>query len=210
MPLPYIRAELGLEGEDGFTINGTTAPSIRSILVVGGSSGVGASSVQLLRLALPLAVIITTNSPKHNDHVMKLGATTCTDRHDPNLVEKAKSACPGGDGVDAIIDAVGGSAENAGLFDVLRPDGPKLYSQVFTGNKVVIPEGVSSVTIFGRMMFQLPGGMFAMSKLVDLVDDGKFKLPLQVNVSGNGLEAIGPGLEKLKAGVSGTKLVVSL
>ncbi|KAG8408387.1 putative secondary metabolism biosynthetic enzyme [Metarhizium acridum] len=209
-PLPYLREDLGPGREHVSNGNGVTIPPIRSVLVVGGSSGVGASAVQLLRQALPLATILTTNSPKHNDHIVKLGATTCIDRHDPNMVTTAKSASPAGGGVDAIIDAVGGAADNARLFDALRPDGPRVYSQVFTGDKIAIPDGVSSVAVFGRMMFQLPGGMLTMSKLVELVDNGKFKLPLQISIGGKGLEAIGTSLEKLKAGVSRTKLVVSL
>ncbi|KAK0718479.1 putative alcohol dehydrogenase [Lasiosphaeria miniovina] len=180
------------------------------VLIVGGSSGVGSSAVQLLRLALPSATILTTNSPKHNAHVAGLGATTCIDRSNPKLVEAVKAASPDGKGVDAIIDAVAGAAGEPDLFDVLRKDGPRLYSQVFTGDKIAVPEGVVGTPVFGRMTFQTPGGMNAMSKLVDLVDEGTFKLPLQVQVVGKGLDGIGPGLEKLKAGVSGTKYVVSL
>ncbi|EFY93692.1 alcohol dehydrogenase, putative [Metarhizium acridum CQMa 102] len=170
------------------------------VLVVGGSSGVGASAVQLLRQALPLATILTTNSPKHNDHIVKLGATTCIDRHDPNMVTTAKSASPAGGGVDAIIDAVGGAADNARLFDALRPDGPRVYSQVFTGDKIAIPDGVSSVAVFGRMMFQLPGGMLTMSKLVELVDNGKFKLPLQISIGGKDLRRLARVWRSLRPG----------
>lgn len=185
-------------------------PPLKSILVVGGSSGVGASAVQLLRAALPHATILTTNSPKHNAHVQKLGATECFDRSGHGIVADIKAASPTGEGVDAILDAVAGAAENARLFETLRHDGPKLYSQVFTGAKVTVPEGVSAQTAFGRMTFQVPGGMRAMDRLVDWVDQGKFTLPLRVEVVGNGLDAIGSGIEKLRGGVSGTKLVVSM
>ncbi|KHN94885.1 Alcohol dehydrogenase superfamily, zinc-type [Metarhizium album ARSEF 1941] len=208
-PLPYLREDSSPVG-DGPDAHGATAAPIRSVLVVGGSSGVGASAVQLLRLALPLATIISTNSPRHDEDITGLGATLCVDRHDPKLVATVKSVSPGGGGVDAIIDAVGGAAENAELFGALRVDGPRIYSQVLTGDKIAVPDGVSSVVVFGRMMFQLPGGMRAMSKLVELVEEGKFNLPLQVSVAGKAFEAIGTGLESLKAGVSRTKLVVSL
>lgn len=190
--------------------NETGLPYINSILVVGGSSGVGASAVQLLRAALPHATILTTNSPKHNAHAINLGATACFARNEPDIVATIKAASPTGQGVDAILDAVAGAAENPRLFEALRIDGPRLYSQVFTGAQVSIPEGVSAQTVFGRMTFQLPGGISAMDKLLDLVDRGQFKLPLRVMVVGKGLEAIASGIEILKAGVSGTKLVVSL
>jgi NADPH:quinone reductase-like Zn-dependent oxidoreductase len=190
--------------------NETEAPRLNSILVLGGSSGVGASAVQLLRAALPHATILATNSPKHNAHVMNIGATECIDRNEPDIVASIKSASPAGQGVDAILDAVAGAVENPRLFETLRHDGPRLYSQVFTGARVAIPEGVSAQTVFGRMTFQVQGGISAMDKLVDLVDMGQFKLPLRVVVVGKGLESIGSGIEVLKAGVSGTKLVVSL
>lgn len=190
--------------------NDTKPSDVNSILVVGGSSGVGASAVQLLRAALPHATILTTNSRKHNAHVINLGATACFDRNAPDIVPTIKAASPTGQGVDAIIDAVAGAGENTKLFETLRTDGPRLYSQVFTGAQVTIPEGVSAQTVFGRMTFQAPGGTSAMDKLLDLVGRGQFKLPLRITVVGKGFEAISSGLEILKAGVSGTKLVVSL
>jgi NADPH:quinone reductase-like Zn-dependent oxidoreductase len=186
---------------------------ITSVLVLGGSSGVGGSAVQLLRQALPDLVIITTNSAAHKEKVTKLGATAWVDRNleSSQLVKAIKQASPDGKGVDAIIDAVAGAADgNGAVFDAFRGDGPKLYSHVMTGTKVNVPHGVKAATVFGRMAFQVDGGGAAMTKLVDLVDAGKFKLPLEIEVVGKGLDVIGGGLEKLKSGVSGKKLVVSL
>ena len=186
---------------------------LTSVLILGGSSGVGASAVQLLRHALPELVIITTNSPEHNDRVTQLGATACVDRTlgGAQLVKAIKQASPNAKGVDAIIDAVAGALDgNGAVFDSFRDDGPKLYSHVMTGAKVNVPNGVKGATVYGRMAFQVEGGEAAMARLFDLVDAGKFKLPLEVEVVGKGLDVIGSGLDKLKAGVSGKKLVVSL
>jgi len=185
---------------------------IKSVLVAGGSSCVGSCAIQLLRIALGSEVtILSTNSRNNNPHILKLGATACIARNDPKLIDAVKEASPGGQGVDAILDAVGAAGENKQLFDALRPDGPKLYSEVMTGTKIDVPKGIKSTVVFGRMALQMRGGTTAMGKLADLVDEGKFKLPLAVEVVGNGLEAVGSGVEKLKAGgVSATKLVVSL
>jgi hypothetical protein len=49
-----------------------------------------------------------------------------------------------------------------------------------------------------------------MSSLAELVRQGKFKVPLRIKNVGSGFEAIAKGLEELKEGVSGTKLVVSV
>jgi hypothetical protein len=46
--------------------------------------------------------------------------------------------------------------------------------------------------------------------LASLVQSGKYKLPVEVEVAGNGLDSIKQGLDKLMKGVSGTKYVVSL
>lgn len=143
----------------------------------------------------------------------KLGATAWVDRNlgGAQLVKAIKQASPNARGVDAIIDAVAGALDgNGAVFDSFRDDGPKLYSHVMTGAKVNVPNGVKGATVYGRMAFQVEGGEAAMARLFDLVDAGKFKLPLEVEVVGKGLDVIGSGLDKLKAGVSGRKLVVSL
>ncbi len=209
----------------GIPIPPPSPPNIRSVLVLGGSSGVGACAIQLLKMALPDAVIISTNSPEHNKKLVELGAATCVDRNlsTEKVVEGVRKAAPEGKGVDAILDAVAGAQEDEGLFGVLRGDktGLRLYSYVATGREdVKVPNGVKSVEVFAHMMFMPPppapsvlanmANSAAMGRLGEMVEEGKFKLPLEVEVVGRGLEDIAAGLEKLKGGVSGTKLVVSV
>jgi hypothetical protein len=52
--------------------------------------------------------------------------------------------------------------------------------------------------------------MTAMSGLASLIESGKYKLPVKVEVIGKGFDTIEQGLDKLMKGVSGTKYVVSL
>lgn len=181
-----------------------------SILVLGGSSGVGAAAIQLLRNALPSSTILTTSSATHHPHLTSLGATKTLDRNSPTLVSDIRSATEGGKGVDVIIDAVASAATATNIFDTLRADGPREYSQVFTGDQVSVPEDVKRTVVFGRKIFELPGGKNSMTALVDLMNQGKYKLPIEVQKVGNGFESIEPGLEQLKNGVSGTKLVVTV
>lgn len=189
-------------------------PPLNSILIIGGSSGVGASAIQLLRLTLPAAKIITTNSSVHDKRLISLGASVCVDRNQPvqKVIAAVKAASPAGRGVDAILDAVSGAGEERALFDALKKDGPSLYTNVFTGKEVEAPEGVEATKVFAHMMFVTPDpeGASAMARLVDLVEEGKYKLPLEIEVVGRGLDEIGAGLEKLRGGVSGSKLVVGL
>lgn len=75
---------------------------------------------------------------------------------------------------------------------------------------VEVPKGVDSTIIFGRQTFSVKGGTSAVPALAILIESGKYKLPIKVEVLGKGFDTIEQGLEKLKKGVSGTKYVVSL
>ncbi|MCJ1386432.1 hypothetical protein MMC17_009558 [Xylographa soralifera] len=196
VPLPYL--------------DSTGSSSLRSILVLGGSSGVGAAAIQLLRLALPSATILTTSSAKHHAHLVSFGATECFERSAHEDTSAIKAATPGGAGVDAILDAVTAAAKQPSVFTALNPTGPKTYSQVVNGENVEVPEGINSTAVFGRQIFGAKGGTTAMSGLAGLVQSGKYKLPVKVEVVGKGFDAIEQGLDKLMKGVSGTKYVVSV
>jgi len=188
----------------------TGSSSLKSILVLGGSSGVGAAAIQLLRLALPSATILTTSSAKHHAHLVSLGATKCFERSAQEDTSAIKAATPGGSGVDAILDAVTAAASQPAVFTALNPTGPNIYSQVVTGQNVEVPKGVNLTAVFGRQIFNAKGGMTAMPGLANLVQSGKYKVPIKVEVLGKGFDTIGQGLDKLMKGASGTKYVVSL
>jgi NADPH:quinone reductase-like Zn-dependent oxidoreductase len=183
---------------------------LRSILVLGGSSGVGAAAIQLLRLALPSANILTTSSAKHHAHLLELGATKCFERSAQDDTPAIKAASPGSSGVDAILDTVSAAASQPAVFTALNLTGPKIYSQVMTGANVEVPQGIKSTVVFGRQIFDAKGGMTAMPGLASLIESRKYKLPVKVEVIGKGFDTIEQGLDKLMKGVSGTKYVVSL
>ena len=197
IPLPY------LEGgrEAGFQ------PS--SILVCGGSSSVGAMAVQLLRLALPQAQIFATASKQHHRTIENLGADQVFDHSSPSLVEELKKASSSGEGVDAILDAVNGVAVNPSLFEVLT--GPKAFAEVLTGRNVQeAPDGIKHAPVIGAAVYGQQGGSNLLAALERLLADGTLKLPTAVKVVGRGLDSISGGLQELRAGVSGTKLVVGI
>lgn len=182
-----------------------------SILVLGGSSGIGAAVIQYLRLALPGATIVTTSSKQHHERLLSLGATQCFKRSAQDDIAAIMTATPNNAGVDAILDAVGAAAHQPAIFTVLNPNGPQLYSQVITGQEVTVPNGVNGTAVFGRQIFGTNGGQAVLAGLVRLLESGQFKLPTNVEVVGKGFEAIQPNLERLmKDGVSGNKLVVSV
>ena len=196
VPLPHLDA--------------TGGSSLKSILVLGGSSNVGGAAIQLLRLALPSATILTTSSADHHAHLISLGATKCFDRSAQDDPSSIKAATAGGSGVDAILDAVAAAATQPAIFTALNPKGPKIYTRPFTGQNVEVPKGLESSAIFAQGIFDTKGGMKAMPGLADLVQSGRYKLPVKVEVLGEGFKTIDQGIDKLMKGVSRTKYVVTL
>lgn len=183
-----------------------------SVLVLGGSSALGAATIQLLRLAVPECKILTTSSPKHHKHLTNtLSANAAFDRNSTSLVEEVKSASPSTRGVEAIFDAVGAGSIQRGVFESFDPDGPKSYAQVWTGDdEVEVPAGVNSILFRGRDLPKLQGHQNIMRALQTLLEQGTYKLPLPVFNMGNGLDGLEKGLDAMRKGVSGKKLVVTI
>ena len=183
----------------------------------------GSCIVEILRLVLPSSNIIATSSAKHHEHVGSLGATTVVDYKAKDVVQQIKQAASSssssssssdvgeGQGVEAIVDAVNGVAENTSLFDVLTHPTNKFFVEVMTGQNVKsVPDDITHVPISLSLMFKRPGGNRVYASLSKLIQDGLFKLPIPITKVGQGFDAIGQGLLTLKNGVSGTKLVVGL
>lgn len=100
------------------------------------------------------------------------------------------------------------AATHPEVFGALRRDGPRMYSQVFTGQSVMVPDGVQSAVVFGRQVFEAPGGLSAMAALGKLIDEKKYKFPVPTTIVGKGWDAIETGLQQFEMGVSGQKLIV--
>ncbi|KAK7224636.1 hypothetical protein V2G26_012639 [Clonostachys chloroleuca] len=190
IPITYLTAAatiaVGLKVHiPGLPTKDTTEAPLRSILVLGGSSGF--------------------THPSRTTQI-SWGHVTL-ERSAQQDVAILKAATPQGAGVDAIIDAVGaGSAETA-VYGALREDGPKFYSLVITRPGVDLPEGIDATLVGGQSI--LDENQNAMKYLNKLLDEDKYKLPLNVEVVGKGFQAIETGLGKIMK-TSGTKLVVSL
>lgn len=190
---------------------GTNEHGIQSILVLGGSSGVGAMAIQYLRLALPEATVLATSSKQHHDRLVSLGANKCFERMSQDDPTDIRAVTTRGAGVDAILDTVGAAGIQPAVFAALSPNGPRIYSQVMTGAPIKVPETVSATVVFARQIFGTRGGQEMIPGLARLVECGQFKLPTDVEIVGNGFESIQPALERLMhEGVSGNKFVVSV
>lgn len=204
---------IGLKTSLPFLEDGPTSglqPS--SLLILGGSSAVGAATIQLLRLAIPECRILATSSTRHHDRLKNyLGVDEVIDRNSTSLLQDARQATADCQGVDAILDVVGAGGAQRDIFEALNPVGPKVYAQVWTGDEqIVAPDGVNSIMFRGRDLPQLPGNQNIVRALERLLQEEKYKLPLPVHHVGHGLSTLEKALELMRQGVSGEKLVVSI
>jgi NADPH:quinone reductase-like Zn-dependent oxidoreductase len=181
-----------------------------SILILGGSSGIGGAAIQLLRLAYPSLAILATSSPQHHTHLASLGATQLFDYHSSTVVSDIKGSSPGAKGVDMIIDCVSAGITQPDICDVLDDEGSKMYASVITGvDTPVVAKGVTKILINGWSLVGLQGGKQIIPALTRLVEEGHYKTPLSVRVVGHGLEQVPKVMDKVDS-ASGEKLVVVL
>jgi NADPH:quinone reductase-like Zn-dependent oxidoreductase len=161
---------------------------------------------------MPSCRILATSSPKHHSHLTEtLGADVAIDRSSASLADEVKAETAGSRGVDAILDVVGAGAMQRNIFNALSPDGPRRYAQVWTGDdEIEAPDSVESILFRSRQLPELPGGMNALQALRMLMEEGKYRLPVPVHNVGAGLEGLTKGLNLIRKGVSGEKLVVTM
>lgn len=109
---------VALTGKQALNFGGLPAATLSSIVVLGGSGGVGHVTLQIARAWAPDAKIATTCGTRNVDFCKKMGADTVIDYHEANWqdVVPALSA-------DIIFDTVGipGTAELA--YKLLRDGG---------------------------------------------------------------------------------------
>jgi len=106
-----------------------------TLLVHGGSSGIGVTAIQLAR-ALGSTVYVTAGSPEKCDACRTLGAAEAINYRTQDFEGEIKRIT-GGRGVDVILDMVGGSYTPKNL-RILAADGRLVYIHYFEGPKVEI------------------------------------------------------------------------
>lgn len=94
-------------------------PGARSLLIHGGSGGVGSTAIQLAK-AFGVHVIVTAGGPERVARCLELGADAAVDYRDPTADFTAAAAANGG--VDMVLDCIGGEYLARNL-DALKDDG---------------------------------------------------------------------------------------
>ena len=92
-----------------------------TLLIQGGSSGVGLAAIQIARRLLEGSVIVTASSEEKRRLCRDFGAAHAVDYRDPDWATKVREIT-GGEGVDVILDGQAGPYTQPEL-DLLRPDG---------------------------------------------------------------------------------------
>ena len=125
-------------------------------LVHGGASGVGTAAIALAK-ALGARVFATAGTPEKCAVCETLGAERAINYRDEDFVAVVKE-CTGGEGVDVILDMVGGDYVQRNL-EALAPEGRLVHIALQQGHKVTVnflPLMFKHLTITGSRLRARP------------------------------------------------------
>ena len=156
-PQSYTAAEAGALPETFFTVwtNLFERGRLRAgerLLVHGGSSGIGTAAIQLAA-AMGIRVFATAGSPEKCAACRDLGSEMAVNYHSEDFV-KAVKAATGGEGVDVVLDMVGGEYVQRNL-SCLRAEGRLVQIAFLGGSKSALnlaPLMLKRLTITGSTL----------------------------------------------------------
>ena len=225
LPLQLSTAATGLFQEDGLGLALPTAtPTKRggperegaergeTVLVWGGSTGVGSNAIQLARNAGYR--VVATASPRNFDYLRALGASAAIDRTSPSAVDALVAAI--GEGPLAGSIAIGAGSLPKVMRVAARAPGTKRVSSAapaFITRLLALraPRGVHVSGIWGgSLKDNAVGPAIYRDFLPGALATGAYRAEPIAEVVGHGLDAIPEGLQRLRKGVSARKLVVTI
>ena len=186
----------------------------QAVLIWGGASSVGTFAIQSAK-SLGFTVYATA-SPKHHEYLKKLGAHAVFDYKESDVVSQIVDAVKK-DGVnlhtahcvvngslqptlDVLKETKGDAVAKVAHSPVLPADHPTLDKTEIKFNFPPMDPAARD-----NHMFQCFHGW-----LQDGLKSGSVVPSPSIQVEGGGLVGLNPALDKLKAGVSGTKIVVPI
>ncbi|PPF66541.1 Zn-dependent oxidoreductase [Clavibacter michiganensis] len=216
----------------------STPPTGETVVVWGGSTSVGLNAIQLAVAAG--YDVVTTASPRNHELVLALGAGRAFDYRSPtavrdivtHLAESGRRVA----GVLAIGTGSGGPAVEiaiaTGARRVSMASPPVAFDTLPRGGRIGLPlvrlgirmgtatpalmlrarvHGIRATFIWGSaLMHDGVGSMLWERFLPAALAEGRYVAAPEAEVVGTGLAAIQPAMDRLRAGVSARKLVVSL
>lgn len=219
LPMGVVVSIFGLFHKDYLnlrlpTVDGPPAGAKETVLIWGASTSVGSQAVQLAAAAG--YEVITTASPKRFDYAKSLGAAHVFDYASPTVVEDIKGAASGKKGVGAFCNGgvVPGSFPTIikNCADVVRGTARPFMALTMVMPAEGVPEGVEGKFIAGvhddpEFSLKFLG---ADGYLTKALEKGTHKIAPAAHIAGHGLEAVQGAMDTLKAGVSASKVVVTL
>jgi len=190
-----------------------TAADKKGMLVWGGASSIGSAAVQVAKL-MGFSVYVTA-SEKHHEYLKGLGATKVFDYKGEDVVGKiVKAVKEDGVTVETGFDAVGQVKSCLEILKEVKGHGTaRLASAVPLSEDTPTEEGVEVKFVAapadeGERMefFHFVFGVWLKERL----EKGEFVPSPKVKMVEGGLEGVSKGLDELKKGVSGVKLVLEV
>lgn len=211
LPMAVMTAWSGLYTIDVPRDTAYTAADKKGILIWGGASSIGSAAVQVAK-SMGFSSYVTA-SEKHHDYLKGLGASEVFDYKSEDAVGSiVKAAKADGVTVQVGFDAVG---QVGSCLDVLKE--LKGGGTAKLGTAVPPPEDMPTAEGVEVRFVSAPGDTEARTEhfhflfgvwLKEKLGKGEYVPSPKVQVVGAGLESINKGLDELKGGVSGVKLVV--
>ncbi|KAK5656803.1 hypothetical protein OQA88_4351 [Cercophora sp. LCS_1] len=191
-----------------------TAQDKKAVLIWGGASSVGTFAIQSAR-TLGFTVY-TTASPKHHEYLKKLGARAAFDykagdvvaqivatvKKDGVYLHTAHCVVDGGlqPTLDVLKETKGNAAAKVAHSPLLLPDHPTLDNTEITFNFPSMDAAIRDKHMYQCFHVWLANGL----------KSGTVVPSPEAQVEGGGLGGLNAALDKLRAGVSGAKIVVPI
>jgi NADPH:quinone reductase-like Zn-dependent oxidoreductase len=141
-----------------------------TVLILGGSGGVGSTAIQLAKHAG--ATVIAVASAKNAAFMKSLGADFTIDYAAGPVAEAVRQVAP--QGVDLLFDAVDGDTLTHSLA-ALKPTG-RLVSVLNEGEELVLPGGVQFTHVYAHL--SVPD----LEHLRDLAEAGHLQIPIAITL----------------------------
>ncbi|KAG6873472.1 hypothetical protein C0995_015175 [Termitomyces sp. Mi166 len=180
----------------------------KPIVILGGSGNVGQNVIQLAKLS-GFSPIVTTASPRNEEHLKSLGATHVIDRNASHSAQTAEIRKIITGPVEIVFDAVSFPDSQRLGYDLLADGGSLiLVLPAIEGVKQTEKKTVTFVYGLWDAPYTRPLGIQFHRKLTELLEESLIK-PHRYEILPGGLNGVVAGVERLKANqVSGTKLLV--
>ncbi|KAJ5156448.1 hypothetical protein N7492_009251 [Penicillium capsulatum] len=209
-PVGICTAACGLYQKDYLalqhpSVSPPAKPTGQTLLIWGGSSGVGSNAIQLA--AASGYEVFTTASPKSRDYVQKLGAAQVFDYKSETVIQDIIAALKG-------KKICGRPCHRQGMSQIVGSEdvqGKKFVASAAPLDDAVLPEGVQSKFIYGNDLKDNEVGPMIWEEFYPaaIAQDKWVNVP-EAEVFGKGLEFIQTALDIQNQGVPQKKVVVSL